>query len=81
MPAQDRILDKCFVDVVLNHVLELLERTNLNGGRSRLWLRPLHFTRLWVSNLPLREGLFLNAYNLAQVWNDERANTLLANGI
>lgn len=81
MPAQDRILDGSFVDLVLNHVLELLERTNLNGCRSWLWICPFHFTRLRVANLALWKSLLLNADDLAQIWNDERANALLTNGI
>jgi len=63
----------------LDHVLELLQRTNLNGGRSWLGICPLHFARLWVTNLSLWQRLLLDTNDFAEVRNNEGTNPLLAN--
>ena len=62
----------------LDHVLEFLQRANLDGGRSWLGVSPLHFAGLRIANLTLWQCFLLDPNDFCKIGNDEGANALLA---
>lgn len=65
----------------LDHILEFLQRANLDGGRSWLGVSPLHFAGLRVANLSLWKSLLLDPNDLCKIWDHEGTNAFLADCI
>lgn len=63
----------------LDHVLEFLQRANLDGGRSWFGVSPLHFVGLRVANLSLWQSLLLDPNDFGKIGNHEGADAFLTN--